>query len=263
MMYQKPSNIAWMSAVALGMFGCSTIPKDAPQELHDARVALEQAEDADADDVLPETFDLAEQTYDDAVADFKTSLGADDEVVRAESLDDSLASARESKRLSDTMLSLTADLKRWDEDIGRYTALRNAQRDDAVAEQGNADANTTSVVSEVEVAMPVAFFATGSAEIASQNPEAFDHLAAVLKKSADTRINLTGHADYRGGAEFNEELSLRRAEAIANKLVDLGVDRNQITVEARGASQANQSPADPSILQIDRRVEATLTGVAH
>lgn len=65
-----------------------------------------------------------------------------------------------------------------------------------------------------------------------------DEAMGVLRAAADTaqkiedvtRINVTGHADRSGPAAYNVGLSQRRAKAVADELVRLGVPLDQIVV---------------------------------
>ena len=65
---------------------------------------------------------------------------------------------------------------------------------------------------------------------------------AEYAKAHKTRILVTGYADSKTGSpERNQQLSLERAETVANELVKMGVDRDNIIVEAKGGVD-NLSP---------------------
>ncbi len=57
-----------------------------------------------------------------------------------------------------------------------------------------------------------------------------------------TRIEVAGHADRPGSAQYNQRLSLRRAETVAAELVRHGISRNEIVVQAFGESRALANP---------------------
>src|SRR5437879_7834593 len=66
-------------------------------------------------------------------------------------------------------------------------------------------------------------FATDSAVL---KPEAVDQVAKlgdILAKYAADRVRIAGHTDSTGSASHNEELSLRRAQAVREVLVSRGV----------------------------------------
>lgn len=55
-------------------------------------------------------------------------------------------------------------------------------------------------------------------------------------KNTDKNYTLTGYASLEGSEAFNEKLSLKRAEAIKQCLVDRGVDASRLTTVAGGAT---------------------------
>jgi outer membrane protein OmpA-like peptidoglycan-associated protein len=73
-----------------------------------------------------------------------------------------------------------------------------------------------------------------------------------------TRIEVAGHADRTGTAEFNRKLSRRRADVVAAELVRLGVARSAISIEALG----DRHPLVPTARGVrepqNRRVEIVL-----
>jgi outer membrane protein OmpA-like peptidoglycan-associated protein len=58
--------------------------------------------------------------------------------------------------------------------------------------------------------------------------------AEAARKDGYARIVVTGHTDTSGSAEYNEGLSMRRAESVRQALVDLGLPADQITTRALG-----------------------------
>jgi peptidoglycan-associated lipoprotein len=58
-----------------------------------------------------------------------------------------------------------------------------------------------------------------------------------LKKWSSTRITIEGHADARGSSEYNLALGSRRAAAVKEYLLTLGVADNRITVVSKGEEQ--------------------------
>jgi outer membrane protein OmpA-like peptidoglycan-associated protein len=58
--------------------------------------------------------------------------------------------------------------------------------------------------------------------------------AEAARKDGYARIVVTGHTDTSGSAEYNEGLSMRRADSVRQALVDLGISADQITTRALG-----------------------------
>ena len=71
-----------------------------------------------------------------------------------------------------------------------------------------------------------------------------DEYNPVLKKlkdyieSKDCKISITGYTDSKGTKEYNKELSLRRAESVEEKLIDLGLPPEKI-IETKGNGDKN------------------------
>ena len=79
------------------------------------------------------------------------------------------------------------------------------------------------------------FFGVESAQIASRKDLVnVKELAEVAKANGKTLV-VTGYADSKTGtATYNQKLSQKRAEAVANELVKMGVSRDKIVVKAEG-----------------------------
>lgn len=86
------------------------------------------------------------------------------------------------------------------------------------------------------VAAPVSvFFNINKAKIASRRE--LVNVKAIADYAIDNNATLivTGYADSATGpADFNRELSRKRAEAVADELVEMGVKRDNIKIEAMG-----------------------------
>jgi len=83
-----------------------------------------------------------------------------------------------------------------------------------------------------------------------------EQLARSLTRNQDVRIRLDGFADERGDEQYNQALSVRRAEYVRDLLVAAGVPNDRITVNAHGESPAAEQTVDSFALE--RRVSLTL-----
>lgn len=70
-----------------------------------------------------------------------------------------------------------------------------------------------------------------------------------------TTINLEGHADRSGPTNYNQGLSLRRASAVREALVSMGMSASNISLVARGESDPLVRTADGVREPRNRRVE--------
>ncbi len=119
----------------------------------------------------------------------------------------------------------------------------NAQLADSQAENAklkNMLANqkpteVTKVVKEIAAAPVSVFFNIGKSKIASRKDLQNVKDLVELAKDNNSKIVVTGYADSKtGSANFNKKLSQKRAETVANELVKMGVNRDNIEVVAAG-----------------------------
>jgi len=97
-------------------------------------------------------------------------------------------------------------------------------------------------------------FDTGKSTIKPGAEKVLTELLDWLKQNPDiSRIRLEGHTDNRASEEFNQGLSERRAIAVANWLVDHGLDDNRILAVAFGESRPLTRNDTPAGRQENRR----------
>ena len=86
------------------------------------------------------------------------------------------------------------------------------------------------------IAAPVSvFFNIGKSKVASRKDLQNVKELAEIAKNENAKIVVTGYADSKtGSAAFNQKLSEKRAETVANELVKMGVSRENIEVVAKG-----------------------------
>mgnify|MGYP001628102183 CR=1 FL=1 len=81
-------------------------------------------------------------------------------------------------------------------------------------------------------------FAHDSDEILQTSSELLDHIAEFLQHHEEiTALHLVGHTDATGTAEYNQELSERRAAAVRRALEQRGVTQ---PIDSRGAGQSER-----------------------
>jgi OOP family OmpA-OmpF porin len=107
----------------------------------------------------------------------------------------------------------------------------------------------------VKYSLPATSFKIGSSELPEMLKKQLDVFAEVLrsKKGAARQIKVTGHADASGTPEANQQLSIKRAEAVKEYLVQKGADPSMLTIDGQG-SNALANPANPLAAE-NRRVE--------
>jgi len=75
--------------------------------------------------------------------------------------------------------------------------------------------------------------------------------AEELTNNNDKRLVISAHAVARGSKKFNQELSRRRAEAVALALVNLGASPDQIVMQWFGESNIINHCTDQAICSED------------
>lgn len=156
----------------------------------------------------------------------------------------------------------------WDKtpDVDAIKALYQSQIDALNAQLNDANAEIArlknllanqkpevKVVKDLSTFPVTVFFNINKTDINSKkdlvNVENFAKLASEL----DAKVLVTGYADSAtGNDKINQSLSEGRAEALANQLVEYGVNRDNITTEAKGGV-AILSP-----IELDRRATAEI-----
>jgi len=84
-------------------------------------------------------------------------------------------------------------------------------------------------------------------------------LAEFLKKHPDRQVLIEGHTDDIGSNAYNENLSRRRAEAVAHALSALGVPSPRVTAVGYGESYPVASNSSDTNRALNRRVEVYIS----
>ncbi|MEL6683041.1 MAG: OmpA family protein [Pseudomonadota bacterium] len=102
-------------------------------------------------------------------------------------------------------------------------------------------------------------FATNSTAISSVSQRELLIVANSLNNYPDTTVNVIGHTDSDGSASFNQDLSQRRAQAVASVLLSGGVSPSRVRSLGAGESQPVASNQTAAGKQANRRVEIVIT----
>ncbi len=77
----------------------------------------------------------------------------------------------------------------------------------------------------------------------------------ILQKNPETRIEVQGHADERGTTEYNLALGQRRAEAVKDRMVRMGVPSARLSTISYGEERPQVNAANESAYAQNRRAE--------
>lgn len=89
------------------------------------------------------------------------------------------------------------------------------------------------------------FFDFDSIQLGVEARSTLERQADWLRQNRDVAVWVEGHADERGTREYNLALGERRASAIRDYLVALGIDQNRMTTRSFG----KERPVDPTSTQ--------------
>jgi peptidoglycan-associated lipoprotein len=98
-----------------------------------------------------------------------------------------------------------------------------------------------------------AFFALDSSQISDESRASLQKDADWLKRWTTTKVLVEGHADSRGTAEYNLALGERRATAVRDYLVNLGIASDRIQIVSKGKEAPFCMEENESCWQQNRR----------
>jgi outer membrane protein OmpA-like peptidoglycan-associated protein len=101
-------------------------------------------------------------------------------------------------------------------------------------------------------------FATDSASVRSDLQRELRTVAGNVQAYPNSTIQIIGHTDNEGDATYNQRLSERRANSVADVLLDAGVPFSRIQTFGRGEDQPISSNLTPEGRSQNRRVEIVI-----
>lgn len=121
-------------------------------------------------------------------------------------------------------------------------------------------ANATSPCSDVQPTLPACSsivyvnFDVGSAKIRSDSAQVITDLFEGLKATQGS-VTIEGHTSTEGSDSDNLDLSKRRAQAVVDELVKMGMDSGRLASVGKGETEPLVNESDESGRAINRRVE--------
>jgi len=84
------------------------------------------------------------------------------------------------------------------------------------------------------------------------------NLATSLNSNPQTNILIVGHTDNTGSATYNQDLSVRRAEAVKSFIVSNGVSSGRLSTQGKGLTEPIADNSTESGRAQNRRVEIVI-----
>jgi OOP family OmpA-OmpF porin len=103
-------------------------------------------------------------------------------------------------------------------------------------------------------------FDSNTATITPRSRATLDQLITLLRHSPQAAIEIGGHTDRYGAADYNLQLSRLRADAVRRYFISHGL-ANQFTSVGYGASKPLSAAQTRAGLQHNRRIELRVKGV--
>ena len=103
------------------------------------------------------------------------------------------------------------------------------------------------------------YFALDQVEITEEGRGHLQKNAEWLKRWGSTKILVEGHADSRGTNEYNLALAERRADAVRDYLVSLGIPADRLSIVSKGEEQPFCKEESESCWQQNRRGHFIIT----
>lgn len=108
-------------------------------------------------------------------------------------------------------------------------------------------------------ALKTVYFDFNSAGLSTETKDALNNNAEFLKTNKSVKVQVEGHADERGGVQFNLALGEKRAKGVHDYLVGMGVEANRITIISLGKEKPVSFGHDEESWSKNRRANFVVT----
>ena len=109
------------------------------------------------------------------------------------------------------------------------------------------------------ITMGDVLFGTDLARLNAEGMRSAQKLADVLQQNPQRTVLVEGFTDSTGATAHNQALSERRAAAVQNALLELGVARERVAIRGFGESYPVAANDTAQNRQLNRRVEIVLS----
>jgi outer membrane protein OmpA-like peptidoglycan-associated protein len=227
--------------------GDPLVQQAASEELSNARKSLESADVAmkkhDREDVLHYSYLASQQAQ--SGQERISAQRAKEEVAKGE--------AERNRVLLET--------RTREAEAAKAAAVAQAQQAQAakqeadVAQRQLADLQAKQTDRGMVLTLGDVLFDTAASTLKPGATSILDRVAAFMKDNEGSKVIVEGHTDSRGSAEYNQQLSERRAAAVADALSFRGIDRSRVEAVGRGKELPVASNDTAAGQQQNRRVE--------
>lgn len=160
---------------------------------------------------------------------------------------------------------MSAEQAKADADAARRQAeaatssAREEQSKSAALQQQLADLQAKQTDRGLVITLSDVLFNVDKAELSAEGMRTAQKMADVLLQEPQSAVLIEGFTDSTGSSAHNMQLSQRRAEAVRNALIGLGVKADKVSTRGYGEAFPVASNTDAGSRQLNRRVEIVLS----
>jgi len=225
---------------ALALILAASCGQDAKKAIDEAQLALNQARDADAEQYAPDEYKSAEGLLTKANDEYSSR-----------DYKQSQADAASSKEQSD---------------LAKKRALDRKAEEQAKSKETTVAYNVTSlgevpIIEQARAALKDVNFEFDSADLGDSAKEILVGNAKWLKDHPGLKIQIEGHCDERGTEDYNLALGEKRAKAVRDYLVSLGIAPSGLSIISYGESMPLDSGHDESAWAKNRRAHFAVIAI--
>ncbi len=98
-------------------------------------------------------------------------------------------------------------------------------------------------------------FEFNSSRLQPDSRKILGDIVGILKRYPDMQVEIAGHTDWIGSDEYNQRLSLSRAQSVQNFLLEQGAAQDQLTAAGYGEAEPVATNDTDEGRELNRRVE--------
>jgi len=260
-------------SIVLTLAACASTPKS-NEALESART-LVQAAEADPNAAKYAALDLQSAKTDLALADAAATKNDEAGIAQpaymaaqsarlaqlkgAAKADDARVAAGQAERDSILLAARTNQV----DSANRASDLDKAGRDEANSNAARLQAEVDALKAKptdrgLVLTLGDVLFETGSSTLSPGAGRNLDRLVQFLTEHPDRLVQIDGFTDSVGTDSFNQDLSLRRADAVRADLLNRGIGATRVTTQGYGKAYPVANNAEAGGRQLNRRVEVVI-----
>jgi outer membrane protein OmpA-like peptidoglycan-associated protein len=98
-------------------------------------------------------------------------------------------------------------------------------------------------------------FGFDSDQLTTESFKYMDEVLQAMQEIAELKVDIVGHTSNEGRDDYNMDLSLKRAEAVASYLTEKGIEATRLSVSGQGSKAPVADNASDEGKELNRRIE--------